>query len=153
MVLDFFKRFFGTADHHLMMPEAVSALDLGLDLQAAIAAHENWKLRLEAVVDKRSYEVLLPEVVCFDDRCELGRWIHGIGRARLGAYPGFTALREHHRMFHCAAANVVSLAQAGRHEQAKRMLATTYERQSQAVLRALAQLQHMLWTQGALQHA
>lgn len=116
----------------------------GLDIDAAILAHENWKVRLDAYLAGRSTEDLRPEVICFDNRCDLGRWIHGPGAQRLGSYPGFAALTEHHRMFHYAASNVVSLAQAGKSAEAGRMLTGLYAQKSSAVLGALRELQAMI---------
>ena len=95
-------------------PRAVLA---ELDIDTAIAAHENWSARLNAVIKGTSTEQLQPDVVCLDDRCDLGKWLHGPGRERLGKYPAFTVLVARHRHFHMEASTVLSLAQSG--EQAK----------------------------------
>jgi hypothetical protein len=141
MVLGFFKRFFGVHDAKFVMPDGAKDITEGLDIEAAIMAHQNWKLRLDAYIEGRSNEDLRPETICFDDRCDLGRWIHSTGKARLGAFPGFTAMTEQHRMFHYVASNVVSLAQSGKRQEAERMLATSYEQRSAAVVQSLQQLQ------------
>lgn len=105
-----------------------------LDIQTAIAAHENWKLRLMSYLEGTSKENFSPEIICFDDRCDLGKWIHGAGKARLGTFPGFTALMGHHKMFHYAASNVVSLAMAGKHAEAQKMLSSQFESFSKSVV-------------------
>lgn len=46
-------------------------------------------------------------------------------------------------MFHFTASNVVSLAQAGKEQEAKRMLLTVYESRSNSVIQALQQLQEL----------
>lgn len=85
-----------------------------LDIQAAISAHENCKTRLQAYLNGTIQEVFDANVVCFDNRCALGQWIHGSGKAKLGQYPGFTALMSHHKMFHFAASNIVALQNRGK---------------------------------------
>jgi Chemoreceptor zinc-binding domain len=116
---------------------------LGLDIDMAKSAHENWKLRLEAYLAGRSQEAFSPETICFDDRCDLGRWIHGPGKTKLGRFPGFTALTSHHKMFHYAASNVVALYQAGRMEEAQRMLEHQLAEFSKNVTQDLDSLQQV----------
>jgi len=121
-MLSFIKSFFGSASNDsLMHSDLVEAAD-ALDIQMAIGAHENWKLRLQAYLDGTSKEEFSAEVICFDDRCDLGKWIHSAGKARLGRYPGFTALMNHHKMFHYAASNVVALTKSGKADEAREML-------------------------------
>lgn len=110
------------------------------DIDAAIASHHNWKYRLFAYLNNESNEDMSPEVICFDDRCALGRWIHGSGKANLGTYPGFTALMGHHKMFHYAASSVVALSKAGRQAQAKKMLAEQFAAYSKAVVHDLERM-------------
>lgn len=143
--MGFFSFFFGSAepDSQFNRDLHAAAAD-GLDIQTAIIAHQNWKLRLEAYLDGTSKEDFSPEVVCFDDRCDLGKWIHGSGQARLGRYPGFTALQGHHKMFHYAASNVVALSKAGKHAEAQKMLYSQFDSFSGSVVRDLESLQTML---------
>jgi len=112
-----------------------------LDIQVAISAHENWKIRLQAYLDGKSSEAFNADVICFDDRCDLGKWIHGTGQQRLGKYPGFTALVNSHKMFHYAASNVVTLAQAGKVNEARKMLDGQFSHFSTHVVGALNALQ------------
>lgn len=142
-MLSLFKSFFGGNKPKFVDSNVLRNATEGLDIRAAIAAHENWKLRLETYLAGRSTEDLRPEVICFDDRCDLGKWIHSKGRERLGAFPGFSALTEHHRMFHYVASNVVSLAQVGKKAEAERMLRGVYAENSAAVVRSLHELQEV----------
>ena len=104
------RDFFGIGTHSRKeLTEKVAHAATGLDFEMAIAAHENWKLRLQAFLEGTSTEVFASEQICFDDRCDLGKWIYSTGRAKLGSFPGFTALQGHHKMFHYAASNVVAL--------------------------------------------
>jgi len=133
-MFSFFKGFFGNSvnDSHM---EADAARAMGeLDIDMAQAAHENWKLRLQTYLDGRSEEELSAETICFDDRCDLGRWIHGPGTASLGRFPGFTALLGHHKMFHYAASNVVALTKAGKDGEARKMMMRQFEPLSGSVM-------------------
>lgn len=133
-MLTLLKRFFGSSSNSSQMEADVAEAASQLDIQMAIAAHENWRLRLLAYLEGTSKENFSPEVICFDDRCDLGKWIHGAGKARLGAFPGFTALMGHHKMFHYAASNVVSLAMAGKQTEAQKILTGQFDNFSKSVV-------------------
>lgn len=140
----FFKSFFGNSvNDSQIAEEAAQAMD-ALDIQMAKAAHENWKIRLQAYLDGASTEDLSAETICFDDRCDLGQWIYGPGQQRLGRFPGFTALKGHHKMFHYAASNVVALAKAGREDEARKMLNTQFAGFSKNVIADLDQLEALV---------
>ena len=145
------QRFFGAeplvADGALRA-EAVRAAQ-GLDIEAAIKAHLDWKRQLRAQLQPHdaAAEAALAferEPICHDDRCELGRWILGPGRLRLGAFPGFADLLAHHRMFHHVAANVLALRDAGMLADARRMLDDQFEDYSERVTQDLRLLQQVV---------
>ena len=121
---------------------AQSALN-DLDIPFAVSAHENWKNRLQAYLDGTSKEVFDANVICFDDRCDLGKWIHASGKARLGKYPGFTALMSHHKMFHFAASNVVALQNRGKTAEARAILKGQFSQFSKSVVGDLNALNSM----------
>ena len=141
--MPFLRRFFGsehTASGRQLRDDAAVAVQ-GLDIDAAQAAHQRWKQQLRAHLLSRGVpsaqtepeSPLDAESVCRDDRCDLGRWIHGPGRARLGTFRGFSDLLAHHRMFHRVAGNVLALAAAGKPLDARRMLDEQFEDYSQRV--------------------
>ena len=145
------QRFFGAeplvADGALRA-EAVRAAQ-GLDIEAAINAHLDWKRQLRAQLQPHdaAAEAALAferEPICHDDHCELGRWILGPGRLRLGAFPGFADLLAHHRMFHHVAANVLALRDAGMLADARRMLDDQFEDYSERVTQDLRLLQQVV---------
>jgi hypothetical protein len=115
-----------------------------IDIDTAIAAHENWKLRLQNYVNGKSTEVLQPEIVCLDDRCELGKWLHGPGGQRLGKYPAFTMLMARHKYFHVQASSVLALAQADEKDKATEMIDGTYRYASGQVVLMLRELKRGL---------
>jgi hypothetical protein len=112
-----------------------------LDIEVAISAHENWKIRLQAYLDGKSSETFDRQTVCLDNKCDLGKWIHGPGQERLGKYPGFMALVNSHKMFHYAASNVVTMTQAGKPDKARATLEGQFDQLSTQVVGILKALQ------------
>ena len=156
--MGFFSRLFRWDDHATPAARAPDAppsemgLDAAtaravlaeLDIDSAINAHENWKNRLLAVMEGRSDEQLDPAVVCLDDRCDLGRWLHGKGRECLGRYPAFSVLVARHQLFHREASAVLSLAQAGEQAKADQKLQSGYRHASNQVVLLLKELKRGL---------
>lgn len=83
-----------------------------------MVAHAEWRFRLADYVEGTSTEKLDPYHVGCDDRCDLGRWIHG----QSSRSAVLVELEEVHAAFHRAAAEVVSLVQSGRKEEARAAL-------------------------------
>lgn len=108
-----------------------------INLVEAISAHTVWKARLQKALDGKSDEVLVPAHICEDNRCVLGKWIHGTGGRRFGNEPTFTALRSEHALFHVHAANVVELTQAGNPVAAKKVFDNEYTQASHEVVSIL----------------
>lgn len=144
--MSFLSRFFGGKE--AVNSSQIDGSDFyafdSLDIEAAKLAHDNWKIRLQAYLDGASTEDLRPEVICFDDRCDLGQWLHGPAKQRLGRFPGFTALLSEHKMFHYAASNVVALHKAGKQSEARKMMDTQYGHFSRAVLERLSDMQYLV---------
>lgn len=111
-----------------------------LDIDIAIMAHENWNLRLQSYLQGNSTEDLRPEVVCCDDRCDLGKWIHGEGGNLLGKYGTFADLKATHKMFHYTASNIVTLHQNGNTPEAQRMLNDNFSKLSNKIRTRLSDL-------------
>jgi hypothetical protein len=158
--MGFFSKLFGmtaAADGKTQVNEASSAAsEMGLDaksaaailaeidIDTAIAAHENWKLRLQNYLNGNSTETLQPEIVCLDDRCDLGKWLHGPGGQRLGKYPSFSVLVARHKYFHVQASTVVALAQGNDKEKATQTLEGSYRHASNQVILLLKDLKRGL---------
>lgn len=144
---DFFKFDSHSKETEQAKQEAQAALIKAaesLNIDVAIMAHENWKLRLETYLAGKSEENLRPEVVCCDERCDLGKWIHGDGEAHLGQYMTFQDLKATHKMFHYTASNVVTLSQAGKPDEAKALLHGEFNKLSTSVKRRLGDLKALL---------
>lgn len=124
--------------------KSAAAILAEIDIDTAIAAHENWKLRLENYMNDKSTETLQAEVVCLDDRCDLGKWLHGPGGQRLGKYPAFSMLMARHKYFHVQASTVVALAQADDKARATQVLDSSYRHASTQVVLLLKELKRGL---------
>ena len=109
----------GKAAHRaLAAPETGAA-----DFDAMILAHQNWKKKLRlATNDLGEAAKLDPRTIARDDRCDLGKWIHGPGQACCGTMPEFGRLKSRHADFHHCAAEVADKAKAGDLAQAKHIL-------------------------------
>jgi len=113
----------------------------GLNFKTAIDAHIRWKMRLGAVIEGASDEVLDPAVIGRDDECALGKWIHGEGGQAFSDSIRFSELHDAHADFHQCAARVLVAAQSGDTIHAKHLLLTgEYPRASLIVTSTLAKL-------------
>ena len=159
--MGFFSRFFRIREQDSSSPETTWAVEdnaselvldaeyasmlmTEIDIDAAIASHEGWHLQLQDMVHGRSSEVMRPERICQEERCDLGRWLNGTGRARLGHYPAFDMLVARHLHFHQQAAAVVTCFQAGEQAQAVQLLNGRCRHASNQVLLLLKELKRGL---------
>lgn len=132
------------ASELVLDPEYAATLMTEFDIDAAIASHEEWKLRLQKVLDGRSNEVLDPRLVAQHETCALGQWLSGPGRDVLGQYPAFEMLVARHRFFHAQAAAVVAFSHSGEHEKAMQLFQGGYRHASNQVMLLLKELRRSL---------
>jgi aerotaxis receptor len=105
--------------------EAKSGADLTLrpdelDFDKVIAAHQQWRVTLRnAALKGKQVDA---DAVRRDDCCALGKWIYGPGGQRWSKVPVFTGLVSHHKTFHLEAAKVADAINAGKVEQAQKMM-------------------------------
>ncbi|BDU72818.1 methyl-accepting chemotaxis protein [Mesoterricola silvestris] len=111
-----------------------------LDVLGAVSAHQAWSGRLRNVLDGRSDENLDPEVVGCDDRCSLGKWIHGPGKACCSHLPDFPVLRGRHAEFHTLAARVLTTHAQGQRDLAKALLDKDFTVASREVIALLTRM-------------
>jgi aerotaxis receptor len=113
----------------------------GFSLEAAVAAHVDWKAKLRgAVMRGDQFDVA---TVSRDDACNLGKWLHGDGRQCCAQLAGFTTLIERHAAFHREVGQVAQLVNAGRQDDALAALesGTPFTRATQATVKAIRELQ------------
>ncbi|MEY4295995.1 MAG: hypothetical protein RLY82_1683 [Pseudomonadota bacterium] len=115
-----------------------------IDLDAAIAAHMNWKGRLTAYLSGASQAQLCAEDVCQDELCPLGQWLYGPGRQSLGGHVSYPMLVTRHKQFHAAAAKIITLRESGDFDQANAVLNGDYSRASHHVICLLKNLKSNL---------
>ncbi len=92
----------------------------GLDIEKVIGAHAQWKTKFRAAITRR--ETMDAQTIARDDCCELGKWLHGSARARLGAHPRFVELLAEHKRFHSEAGRVALAINEKQFAQATRLI-------------------------------
>jgi hypothetical protein len=91
-----------------------------MNFEDAIKAHAAWKMKLQNYISAGD-KSLKPGEVKADNRCELGKWIHGEG-IRLAGVPEYATLKAEHARFHVAAGEIVEKANAGQSVSAEMVL-------------------------------
>jgi methyl-accepting chemotaxis protein len=92
----------------------------GIDVDAIIDGHRQWKVKLRHSIEDHSKVDVA--TLSRDDCCALGKWIYADGQ-RLSGRASFTALVNNHAHFHQVAGQVGQLINEGRFEQAEDALA------------------------------
>lgn len=116
-----------------------------INIMEAINAHIHWKIRLEKYLDGTSEEQLDPKVICLDDQCKLGKWIHGPALKYFhDDDETLKILRDEHAHFHVTAASVVIKVQANDKPAAEALMDGEYTKASRKVVHGLTSLsKHM----------
>lgn len=85
-------------------------------ISKGIAAHGMWKQRLLDAIAKGESE-WTPVVVCQDNQCEFGKWLYACS-AEEQSSEHYAKIKEKHANFHKVAADVLTLALAGKKTEA-----------------------------------
>ena len=111
-----------------------------MDLDSAIGKHAEWKMKLRAAISKQ--ETLDAATISKDNCCELGKWLHGDGKAKFGRLASFTECMTKHAAFHVEAGKVATTINAKKYPEASAMLnaGTGYASTSAAVNTAIMNL-------------
>lgn len=111
-----------------------------MDFNKAIEVHTHWKSRLKSYLSKPD-KSLNADVVSQDSECDLGKWIHGEGRAHSGL-PEFSILVKDHARFHRAAGEIIRKADIGKdmHEEVMLGSKSEYGVASAAVVMSLMKM-------------
>jgi hypothetical protein len=112
-----------------------------LDFAKWVHVHRDWRRRLNSFIEGRSEEALDESVICFDDRCDLGKWIHGNGGRYYGDLTIFAKLKSHHADFHRSAGKVVRLYKTEGQEAAAKTLHADFDLHSIRVVGCLETLE------------
>lgn len=119
-----------------------------IDVMDAINAHVRWKLRLEKYLNGTSDEQLDPKVICLDDQCSLGKWIHGPAQEQFREDEGYQTLRDDHARFHIIASEIVTKIQSNDKSTAEVILKGDYTIASRKVVHDLTELSKLLSANG-----
>lgn len=113
-------RMASTVDEFRLSGHKAAALVEGVDVDAIIDAHRQWKVKLrQAIEDGSTVDVA---TLSRDDCCALGKWIYADGQ-RLSQRPNFVELVGRHRHFHTVAGGIGALINQKRMREAEDALA------------------------------
>ena len=131
----------GSGQPILLARSAVS--EATIDLDSAVKAHSDWKLKLRNAATQQ--DQLDADTVSRDDRCLLGKWLHGAGRPGYGHLPQFSALIGKHAEFHREAGRVAQTINDRRYDHALSMISggTSFNDASSNVVVAIRQLREV----------
>lgn len=140
--MGFFSRVFGfNSKHEKELRENIRS---EINIPECIDAHMKWKGRLQKYLDGTSEEKLDPMVVCRDDQCVLGKWIHGPALNHFHNDEGFHKLRADHANFHYIAGTVIKKVQENDLPGSDALMKNEYARASREVIQDLTELNKLL---------
>ncbi len=96
-----------------------------MNLDEAINKHAEWKVKFRVAMTKK--EQLDAAAIRADNRCDLGKWLHGEGQHTHGSNGNFANLVSMHADFHRAAGKVAEQINGGSFERAEAMLGNSTE--------------------------
>lgn len=115
-----------------------------LDFQKWVAAHRDWRRRLTQYIDGTSEETLDENVICLDNRCDLGKWIHSNGHRHYGDLPVFQSIVRDHAHFHQCAGQVVRFYKNDGLPAARKLLNSDFDVYSLKVVSGLENLERQV---------
>jgi hypothetical protein len=92
-----------------------------MDLDQAGQVHNEWKVKLRMAIAKE--EPLDAAEISADNRCSLGKWLHGEAKRQFGGLTSYAECLSKHAAFHQEAEKVAQNINAKNFAQAKAMLA------------------------------
>ncbi len=112
-----------------------------MDLNEAIQKHAQWKFRFRQAM--LTNETLDAAAISKDNNCELGKWLHGEGKALHGHCGAHAKCMAEHAAFHREAGKVATVVNAKRMQEAELMMSSSsaFSEASKAVSVALIELQ------------
>jgi hypothetical protein len=136
--MGFFSKLFGLGDgSKTNIRETIRS---EVNIAECIDAHMKWKGRLQSYLDGTSKEQLDPAVICRDDQCVLGKWIHGPALVYFHDDDGFHKLRSDHANFHLIAGTVVKKVLENDLAGSDSLFVHEYSRASREVIQDLTEL-------------
>jgi hypothetical protein len=87
-------------------------------ITGGIGAHGKWKQRLLDAI-KTGQSEWTPSIVCQDNQCDFGKWLYSCS-AEEQSSPHYSTVKRLHADFHKTAADVLTLALAGKKDDAEK---------------------------------
>lgn len=113
-----------------------------MDLEAAIQRHMEWKMTFRSAMSQ--HHALDPVIIAKDNYCELGKWLHGAGKAKFGNLGSHADCISSHAAFHAEAGKVAQTINAKNYVEAENMLGngTPYTNAADEVAAAVMKLKN-----------
>jgi methyl-accepting chemotaxis protein len=99
-------------------------------------AHAKWKMRLVQFVGGKTHEDFDESAVSCDDKCDLGKWIHGPG-VKYSSLNEYKNLQNSHKEFHKTVGAIVHCVHENDKEAAKLLLGGDFAAASKKTISAI----------------
>lgn len=111
-----------------------------MDLNQAIEKHTEWKTKFRTAISKK--ETMDAETISKDNCCDLGKWLHGESKQKMGNLASHAECVSKHAQFHTEAGKIAKAINAKQYAEAEAMLNpnTSYWNASTAVVMAILHL-------------
>lgn len=111
-----------------------------MDLNQAIVKHTEWKTKFQTAISKQ--ETMDVATISKDNCCDLGKWLHGESKPKMGKLASHAECVRKHALFHVEAGKVAKAINAKEFTEAEAMLKpdTPYWNASTAVVIAIMHL-------------
>ena len=115
-----------------------------MDLNQALEKHAEWKIKFRAAIGKK--DTMDADTIGRDNCCDLGKWLHGDAKPKLGHLKSYSECVLKHAHFHTEAGKVAKAINAKQYDIAEAMLGsgTGYTRASNEVGVAITHLKKEL---------
>ncbi|MDP3086793.1 MAG: CZB domain-containing protein, partial [Methylotenera sp.] len=138
----------GKSSHHAAPARITNALSnqklLGnqsdFSFQDAENAHVKWKMRLVQFIGGKSHEDFDEKIVSCDDKCDLGKWIHGPA-TRYASLAEYKNLRTSHADFHKSVGAIVKCVHEDKADDARMLLGGEFAGASKKTISAIKAMQ------------
>jgi len=91
-----------------------------MDFDEARNKHAEWRFKFRSAITKK--ETLDADAIAKDDRCDLGRWLHGEAKAKYSRLSSYADCVKTHAHFHIEASKVANVINAQKYEEARALL-------------------------------
>ena len=115
-----------------------------MNFDLAINKHAAWRMKFRTAMNMK--EKMDAATIGKDNCCELGKWLHGPGKAEFGRLPSYSACVDAHKAFHVEAGKVAVLINDGKYTEAEKLLGagSKYSQISTQIGGILIKLKHDL---------